>query len=76
MKQWNLKTRLEFSSKTLHLQSLSCKESLSTLLNDKVKSYTAFVLRNVLDTVLSWIEAAAKAITLYSKQRVRPRYIK
>ena len=46
-----LETRLEFSSKTLHLQSPSCKESL---LDDKIKCYTAFVSRNVLDTVWSW----------------------
>ena len=43
-----LETRLDFSSKTLHLQSLSCKESL---LNNKIKFYTGFVSRYVLDTV-------------------------
>ena len=38
--------------------------SLNTLLNDKIKFYTGFVSRNVLDTVWSWIEPAAKTITL------------
>ena len=34
------------------------------------------VSSNVLDTVWSWIEPAAKTITLYSNKRIRPRYIK
>ena len=55
----------------MHLQSLSCKErhSRSTLPNDKIKFYTGFVSRNVLDTVWSWIKPAVKTITLYSKQK-------
>ena len=43
---------------------------INTLSNDK-SSFTSFVLRNELVTVWSWIEPAAKTITLYSKHQVK-----